>query len=237
MGLGGISAESMFDDISYDDLSTKLNKLKSRYVEGNIPNLKERKQRLKKLIDIVENNADAIGDAIQSDFGTRHKQLSLMADVRSTLSFANHSFKNLSSWMSPEKRSPNFPLNLLGAKAKVHYQPYGVVGIISPWNFPVNLSIGPLVDAFSAGNAGMIKLSEFVPSTSRLLEQLICEKFDETEVAVINGGMQTSIDFTRLPFDHLIYTGSTDIARKVSSEAAKNLVPLTLELGLSLIHI
>ena len=83
MGLGGISAESMFDDISYDDLSTKLNKLKSRYVEGNIPNLKERKQRLKKLIDIVENNADAIGDAIQSDFGTRHKQLSLMADVRS----------------------------------------------------------------------------------------------------------------------------------------------------------
>ena len=231
MGLGGISAESMFDDISYDDLSTKLNKLKSRYLEGDIPNLKERKQRLKKLIDIVENNADAIGDAIQSDFGTRHKQLSLMADVRSTLSFANHSFKNLSSWMSPEKRSPNFPLNLLGAKAKVHYQPYGVVGIISPWNFPVNLSIGPLVDAFSAGNAGMIKLSEFVPSTSRLLEQLICEKFDETEVAVINGGMQTSIDFTRLPFDHLIYTGSTDIARKVSSEAAKNLVPLTLELG------
>ena len=206
MGLGGISAESMFDDISYDDLSTKLNKLKSRYLEGDIPNLKVRKQRLKKLIDIVENNADAIGDAIQSDFGTRHKQLSLMADVRSTLSFANHSFKNLSSWMSPEKRSPNFPLNLLGAKAKVHYQPYGVVGIISPWNFPVNLSIGPLVDAFSAGNAGMIKLSEFVPSTSRLLEQLICEKFDETEVAVINGGMQTSIDFTRLPFDHLIYT-------------------------------
>ena len=155
MGLGGISAESMFDDISYDDLSTKLNKLKSRYLEGDIPNLKERKQRLKKLIDIVENNADAIGDAIQSDFGTRHKQLSLMADVRSTLSFANHSFKNLSSWMSPEKRSPNFPLNLLGAKARVHYQPYGVVGIISPWNFPVNLSIGPLVDAFSAGNAAV----------------------------------------------------------------------------------
>ena len=77
----------------------------------------------------------------------------------------------------------------------------------------------------------MIKLSEFVPSTSRLLEQLICEKFDESEVVVINGGMQTSIDFTKLPFDHLIYTGSTDIARKVSSEAAKNLVPLTLELG------
>ena len=86
MGLGGISAESMFDDISYDDLSTKLNKLKSRYFEGDIPNLKERKQRLKKLIDIVENNADAIGDAIQSDLRTIHKHLSLMADVRSTLS-------------------------------------------------------------------------------------------------------------------------------------------------------
>ena len=213
MGLGGINTDSIFDDISYDDLSVKLNKLKTRYIEGNIPKLTERKERLKKLIDIVENNADALGDAIQSDFGTRHKQLSLMADVRSTLSFANHSYKNLSSWIGPEKSSANFPLNLLGAKAKVHYQPYGVVGIISPWNFPVNLSIGPLVDAFSAGNAGMIKLSEFVPSTSRLLEQLICEKFDESEVVVINGGMQTSIDFTKLPFDHLIYTGSTDIAR------------------------
>ena len=94
MGLGGINTDSIFDDISYDDLSVKLNKLKTRYIEGNIPKLTERKERLKKLIDIVENNADALGDAIQSDFGTRHKQLSLMADVRSTLSFANHSYKN-----------------------------------------------------------------------------------------------------------------------------------------------
>ena len=119
--------------------------------------------------------------------------------------------------MQPEKRSPNFPLNLLGAKARVHYQPYGVVGIISPWNFPVNLSIGPLVDAFAAGNAAMIKLSEFVPRTSQLVENLIKENFSESEVVVINGAMQTSIDFTKLPFDHLIYTGSTDIAKKVST--------------------
>lgn len=231
MGLGGINTESIYADIPFEELSSKLDILKQRYIDGNIPGLAERKERLKKLIDIVEDNSDAFGEAIQSDFGTRHQQISLLADVRSTLSFANYSYKNVSSWMQPEKRSPNFPLNLLGAKARVHYQPYGVVGIISPWNFPVNLSIGPLVDAFAAGNAAMIKLSEFVPRTSQLVENLIKENFSESEVVVINGAMQTSIDFTKLPFDHLIYTGSTDIAKKVSSEAAKNLVPLTLELG------
>ena len=99
MGLGGINTESIYADIPFEELSSKLDILKQRYIDGNIPGLAERKERLKKLIDIVEENSDAFGEAIQSDFGTRHQQISLLADVRSTLSFANYSYKNVSSWM------------------------------------------------------------------------------------------------------------------------------------------
>ena len=110
-------------------------------------------------------------------------------------------------------------------------RPYGVVGIISPWNFPLNLSLGPLVEVFAAGNNAMMKLSEFVPETSDLTEKLVKEYFNDDEVVVINGGPQTSQSFAGLAFDHLLFTGSTHIAKKIAYEASENLVPLTLELG------
>ena len=231
MGLGGITISNKFGDVSYENMNSSLEILKRRYTDGNFPNYSERIDRLKRLVELVEGNSEAITTAIEKDFGTRHKQISLIADINSTLQFANHSIKNLSKWIKPSKKSANFPLNLIGAKASIQYQPFGVVGIISPWNFPVNLSIGPLVDIFAAGNGAMIKLSEFVPNTSKLIAELISKKFTEEEVIVVNGNMQTSVDFTKLAFDHLIYTGSSDIAKKVSAAAADNLVPLTLELG------
>jgi coniferyl-aldehyde dehydrogenase len=122
-------------------------------------------------------------------------------------------------------------LGLLVSKDYVQFQPYGVVGIISPWNFPLTLSIAPLIEIFAAGNNAMIKLSEFVPATSELTEKLINKYFTEKEVVIINGGPQTSQSFAGLPFDHLLFTGSTNVAKKVASEAASNLVPMTLELG------
>ncbi len=134
--------------------------------------------------------------------------------------------------MKREKRkvSPAI-LGLLGAKAYIDYQPKGVVGIISPWNFPVNLTFTPLAGVFAAGNRTMIKPSEFTPRTSALMERMFKSAYDETEVAVFNGGAEVGGAFARLPFDHLLFTGATSIAYHVMKAAAENLVPTTLELG------
>ena len=118
-----------------------------------------------------------------------------------------------------------------GAKAEVHYQPLGVVGVISPWNFPVNLTFTPLAGMLAAGNRAMIKPSEFTPATSELMARMFKKVFDETEIAVCLGGPQVGEAFSRLPFDHLLFTGATSIAYHVMRAAAENLVPVTLELG------
>ena len=123
-----------------------------------------RDYRINRLKVLVEENSDAFHKALQNDFGTRHEQLSLLSDTLPIIAAQTY-YKNLKKWMKPEKRKPNFPLGLLGAKAFIHNQPFGVVGIISPWNFPLNLSLGPLVEVFAAGNNAMMKLSEFVPET------------------------------------------------------------------------
>ncbi len=210
---------------------SKLNKLKQPFLKNFNPDLNVRIDRIKRIQTLVEENIDAFHDALRSDFGTRHEQLSLMADTMPVINNAKDALKNIKRWVKPDKRKPNFPLGLLGAKAYVQFQPYGVVGVISPWNFPLTLSIAPLIEIFAAGNNAMMKLSEFVPATSELTEELINKFFSDEEVVIVNGGPQTSQDFAGLPFDHLLFTGSTNVAKKVASEAASNLVPLTLELG------
>ena len=126
-----------------------------------------------------------------------------------------------------------FPLNLLGAKARVDYQPLGVVGVISPWNFPVNLTFTPLAGILSAGNRCMIKPSEYTPATSEVMAEAFASAFDPLEISVITGGPQTGADFSGLPFDHLLFTGATSIAKHVMRAASENLVPVTLELGVN----
>src|SRR5207237_2874256 len=121
--------------------------------------------------------------------------------------------------MRPEKRGVQFPLGLLGAKARVEYQPKGVIGIISPWNFPVNLTFSPLAGVLAAGNRAMIKPSEYTPVTSELMKALIAEVFDESEVAVVTGGPELGKAFSELPFDHLVFTGGTAIGRHVMAAA------------------
>ena len=124
-----------------------------------------------------------------------------------------------------------FPLSLLGAKARVDYQPLGVVGVISPWNFPVNLTFTPLAGVLSAGNRCMIKPSEYTPETSKAMSEAISEEFDIEEIAVVLGGPETGAAFSGLAFYHLLFTGATSIAKHVLSAASENLVPVTLELG------
>jgi coniferyl-aldehyde dehydrogenase len=190
-----------------------------------------RKDRLQRAIKLVLEHKDGFVKALSDDFGHRSAEMSLVTDIMASVKPLKHSLKHVDEWMAPERRKLDFPLGLLGAKAVVEWQPKGVVGIISPWNFPVNLTFAPLANILAAGNRAMIKPSEFTPATSELMARAIAQYFDEAEVAVITGGPEVGKAFSELAFDHLIFTGATSIARHVMAAAAKNLVPLTLELG------
>jgi coniferyl-aldehyde dehydrogenase len=168
---------------------------------------------------------------LSADFGHRSAETTLIADIMASVKSLKHARNHLASWMRPEKRSLDFPLGLLGARARIEYQPKGVVGILTPWNFPLNLTFGPLADVLAAGNRAMIKASEFTPATSELLQLTISQAFHDTEVAVVLGDAEVGQAFSELPFDHLVFTGGTAIGRHVMAAAAKNLVPVTLELG------
>ncbi len=190
-----------------------------------------RKDRLRRAIALILDNKDRLVAALSEDFGHRSTEMSLVTDIMSSLKPLKHGIKHLDRWMKPESRPLDFPMKLLGARARVEFQPKGVIGIISPWNFPVNLTFGPLAGVLAAGNRAMIKPSEFTPVTSALMKALIEAAFDETEITVITGGAEAGKAFSELPFDHMIFTGGTGIGRHVMAAAAKNLVPLTLELG------
>ena len=182
-------------------------------------------------MSILSQHGESLAEAMNADFGSRSFEGSMMTDIVSTIGFGKYCLKNMDHWAAPDKRSVRFPLGLMGAKAEVRYEPKGVIGIMSPWNFPVNLSFGPLMQVLAAGNRAMIKPSEFTPATSDRMRELVADVFDEDEVAVVTGGPDVAQAFSSLPFDHLVFTGSTATGRKVMEAAAKNLVPVTLELG------
>jgi coniferyl-aldehyde dehydrogenase len=191
-----------------------------------------RHDRLERAITLLKTHQQRLIDAMTADFGHRSEHQSLFTDVAGSVGPLRHAQKHLARWMKPQKRKVGpFPLNLLGAKARVEYQPLGVVGVISPWNFPVNLTFTPLAGILAAGNRCIIKPSEYTPATSEVMAEIFPTAFDELEIAVVTGGPQTGADFAGLPFDHLLFTGATSIARHVMRAAAENLVPVTLELG------
>ena len=190
-----------------------------------------RRDRLARAKALLLENRDALARAVSDDFGHRSTEQTLLTDIMASVGPLNHAMKHLDAWMRPEKRRLDFPLPLLGAKAWVEYQPKGVIGVIAPWNFPINLTFGPLAGIFAAGDRAMVKPSEFTPASSELMAELAARYFDETELVFVLGGPEVGKAFTELPFDHLIFTGATSIGRHVMRAAAKNLVPVTLELG------
>ena len=190
-----------------------------------------RKDRIQRAMKLLTDHADDLCKVMAADFGNRSPHQSMITDIAGTVNFGKYCLKHMDKWSRPEKRHVQFPLGLLGAKAEVRYEPKGVVGILSPWNFPVNLSFGPLMQIFAAGNRAMIKPSEFTEKTSLLTKELVEEYFTPDECAVFTGGPEVAAAFSEMPFDHLIFTGSTATGRKVMESAAKNLVPVTLELG------
>jgi coniferyl-aldehyde dehydrogenase len=190
-----------------------------------------RKDRLKRAAAMIADHATRFCDALSEDFGNRSHEQSMLTDIAGSIAPINHALKHLDRWARPEKRAVPFPLGLLGAKAWVEYQPKGVVGVIAPWNFPVNLVMGPVAGAFAAGNRVMVKTSEFTPRTAALFENVVRDYFPAEELAFFSGGPDVGKAFAELPFDHLLFTGATGIGRHILHAAADNLTPVTLELG------
>lgn len=202
---------------------------KKAYAENPFPSYDQRIANLDKLIRLTEANEAKFIDAINADFGNRARHETIIAEIVVTVSGAKLAKKNLKKWMRP--RGVATPPHMLPAKSKIEPQPLGVVGIISPWNYPLQLALAPAVAALAAGNRVMIKPSELTPRASEAMREAIASEFDETECAVITGGVDTGQAFTETPFDHLLFTGSTQIGMRVAQAAAKNLTPVTLELG------
>ena len=193
--------------------------------------LATRIDRIDRCIALLVDNKDAICEAVNKDFDCRSQYVTQMTDIMNSVGSLKFVKGKLKTWMKPEKRSAPIPMNFLGAKAHIHYQPKGVIGIMTPWNVPVNMIFSPLADALGAGNRAMIKPSEYTPHTAELMQQLFAQYFEESEVAIVTGGPEVGAAFSALPFDHLIFTGATTIGRLVMRAASENMVPVTLELG------
>jgi coniferyl-aldehyde dehydrogenase len=218
-------------NLTTDEMKALLERQKAAHLRDGPPSAALRIDRINRAIGLLVDYADEIAAALNEDFGNRSLHQSKFTDVASSITPLKHARKNLTKWMKTDRRSAAFPLNLLGARARLEYQPLGVIGIISPWNFPVQLTFGPLADVLAAGNRCIIKPSEFTPATSELMARMIREAFSDEEIAVVTGGAETGAAFSSLPFDHLLFTGATSVAKHVMRAAAENLVPVTLELG------
>lgn len=210
-------------------LPEQVNRLKQACQAHPMPSLEQRRNRLGALKGALLAHKQPLCDALALDYGQRSDYDSLVADILPCVMQINYSLKRLKGWMRPARRHPG--LLLAPARVEVHYQPLGVIGIMVPWNFPVMLSLGPLIGAIAAGNRAMIKLSEFTPHTNALLRTLLAQVFGDDEVVVIEGDAGLAAAFSTLPFDHLLFTGSTAVGRLVMAAAAPQLTPLTLELG------
>lgn len=189
----------------------------------------QRDRRLAGLQHLLEENSALLSSAIASDFGHRSHHETLLLEVFPILEAVRFARQHLEDWMAPQSRKTS--RWFLPGNARVHYEPLGVVGIIAPWNYPLHLAFMPLVAALAAGNRVMLKLAELVPRTAELMQRLLSDSFDADEVCAIIGGAEVGKDFARLPFDHLLFTGSTAVGREVLKAAAENLTPVTLELG------
>jgi coniferyl-aldehyde dehydrogenase len=212
-----------------ESLGATLAKMKERARKNGAPTYDERIASLEKLERALLARKGGIADAISRDFGNRSKHETLVAEVFIVLGAIKHTKAHLREWMEPQEREVGFVF--LPASIEVRPQPVGVVGIISPWNYPVQLALAPLVQVIAAGNRAMIKPSELVPETAALLHDLIAETFPEDQVTVVTGGPEVGEEFSRLQFDHLVFTGSTRVGKAVMKAASENLVPVTLELG------
>ncbi|HLY18548.1 MAG TPA: coniferyl aldehyde dehydrogenase [Bryobacteraceae bacterium] len=193
------------------------------------PDASKRLQALRALLQAVRGRREDFVRAISEDFGGRAREETLLLEVFPLVDTIRHTMRRLREWMRPRAAAAGW--QFLPGRARVIYQPLGVAGIIGAWNYPLLLSISPLVSALAAGNHIMLKPSELAPRTADLLARLAADLFSEDYVAVVTGGPETGAAFAALPFDHLLFTGSTRVGKLIMRSASENLTPVTLELG------
>lgn len=196
------------------------------FLKNSPRSLEERIQALTKLEKMVLSNESEIINALHQDFGRRVTSETQLLELVPLVSEIRYCKRHLKKWMKDKKVSVDW--NFRPARAKIIYQPLGVIGIIGAWNYPITLVLGPLANALAAGNCAMIKPSKMAPATADLITRLIAKTFLPEEVSVVN---EDGAAFSRLPFDHLVFTGSGNVGKKVMTAAAENLTPVTLELG------
>ncbi|WP_454806801.1 coniferyl aldehyde dehydrogenase [Paraburkholderia fungorum] len=202
---------------------------RNAFIQDGPPDLAVRKARLARLRAAVLAHREAIKDAVSADFGNRSRHETDIMELSCVIQAIDYLSSHLRRFMKRERRHVHFFYR--AARAYVEYQPLGVVGVMAPWNYPVSLTLVPLATALAAGNRAMLKPSELTPRTSEALRHMLAGAFAEDEVAVVLGGPEVGATFSALPFDHLLFTGSTQVGRKVMRAASDNLVPVTLELG------
>ncbi len=190
-----------------------------------------RRDRIDRAIALLIDYQHEFAKAVSADFGHRSTEQTLMTDIMPSVGALKHARKHFEGWSRNERRKAMFPLGLLGAKAEVTYQPKGVVGIIAPWNFPVGMVMVPMAGILAAGNRAMIKPSEFTERVAEVFAEAVPKYFAEDEIAVFSGGVDVGTAFSKLAFDHMIFTGATSVGKHIMRAAAENLVPVTLELG------
>ncbi|MBM7062395.1 coniferyl aldehyde dehydrogenase [Pseudomonas sp. UL073] len=227
----------MVADIAYlqqnqqqiNQLDEQFQRQRAAFRANPMPSAEQRIQWLQSLRQLLKSEQQALINAISSDFSNRSADETLLAELMPSMLGIHYASKRIKKWMKPSKRAVGVAFQ--PASAKVIYQPLGVVGVIVPWNYPLFLAVGPLVGALSAGNRVMIKMSESTPATSLLFKQLMAKIFPEDLVSVVLGEAEVGMAFSKLPFDHLLFTGATSIGKHVMRAAAENLTPVTLELG------
>lgn len=217
-----------FADTSSTELHPTLTRLRAAW-QGKRPDYEQRRADLQRLRDALKRRLEEMAETIASDFGHRSRHESLIADGMTVLNEIDHLRSHLRKWMKPKRVGVGW--RFWPARAEIRPQPVGVVGVIAPWNYPVNLALIPLATAIAAGNHVYLKPSEHTPNTTGFLRSLLAEVFPADRVAVATGGAEVAGAFAALPFDHLVFTGSTAVGRKVMAAAAPHLTPLTLELG------
>jgi coniferyl-aldehyde dehydrogenase len=218
------------DQAAIEELHEVFATQKAAFLKDVYPSLGERRSRLEALTGMVVTHRDRIHEALREDFEVHPDALSDMVEVLTVMGRAAFAHQQLEEWMKPQPRETD--PDLYGTtRAAIVDQPKGVVGNMSPWNFPFDLSLGPLVDILAAGNRAILKPSEHTPACSELLREMVAATFDRDLVAVVTGGMELAKVFPTLRWDHLLYTGNTEVGRLIAKAAAENLTPVTLELG------
>jgi len=221
---------SMNDEAAIAELHAAFAAQRAAFNADRQPSLEERKARIGKLVSMLLGYRERIGAALSKDFGTHPVPASDLIEVLGPVARAQYVLSKLEDWMRPSMREVD-PALMGTAQAYIQSQPKGVIGNIVPWNFPFDLSVGPMIEMLAAGNRVIVKPSEYTPASADLLREMVEKTFDPTLVYVAVGGLDLARAFSDLPWNHLLYTGSPNVGRQIMQAAARNLTPVTLELG------